>query len=114
VRAMVCGDAIEWQGRWWGGGLFFAAVFRNFFFSFAYTPLVALPPPPPFPLSSAALSCMSPVAVHAVLVGVFVVRWHRWRCLAVWVWTSCDHCPPSRPPVGEELAWRCAPPWACW
>jgi hypothetical protein len=41
-------------------------------------------------------------------------RWHPRPCLAVWGWTSCDRCPPSRPRVDEELAWRRAPPWACW
>ncbi len=43
-----------------------------------------------------------------------VIRWLPWRCLAEWAWTPWCHCPPSRPIVGGELAWRRAPPWACW
>ena len=60
------------------------------------------------------------VVIHAhlllcmLLSFVRVLRWHRWRCLAVWAWTPWCRCPPSRPAVGEELAWRRAPPWACW
>jgi hypothetical protein len=92
LRAMVCGDATGCRGadrkRSWKfpdcNRREIGSLFSKFDLHAHHLSVPAVP--------------VSPCKTCHLLMCMFscccMLRWHRWRCLAVWACTSCDRCPP--------------------